>query len=75
MNGGTEEYFFPFSEVNFVTILGKNKVNVYHNKRVFQIKGGKEFNAVKYVNIFFRTNNILKGGENSQDEQYKFLGL
>ena len=75
VTGNNEEYIFPFSEVNFVTILGKNKVNVYHNKKIFQIKGGKAFNAVKYINIFFRSNNILKGGENSQDEQYKFLGL
>lgn len=75
VHGCGEKYVFPFSEVNFVTILGKNKVDVYYEKRVFQIKGGKEFNAVKYINIFFRSNNILKGGENSQDEQYKFLGL
>ena len=75
VKGNQDEYIFPFSEVNFVTILGKNKVNIYHNKRIFQLKGGKSFNAVKYVNIFFRSNNILKGGENSQDEQYKFLGL
>ena len=75
VTGGIDEYIFPFSEVNFVTILGKNKVNVYHNKRIFQIKGSKSFNAVKYVNIFFRSNNILKGGENSQNERYKFLGL
>ena len=75
VSGNDKEYIFPFSEVNFVTILGKNKVNVYHNKQVFQIKGGKSFNAVKYVNIFYRTNNILKEGENSQDEHYKFLGL
>ncbi len=61
---------FPFSEVSAVAVLGRNKLNIYHNQKVYQIKGDKRFNALKYVNICYRYKNILKGDANG-----KFLGL
>lgn len=61
---------FPFSHVNAVTILGKNKINIYHEKRVYQLKGDKRFNGLKYVNIFQRYRNITKG-----DPDSRFLGM
>lgn len=60
----------PFSEITACSVLGRNKLNIYHNKQVYQIKGSKRFNAVKYVNFYYRHKNIMKGDENS-----KFLGL
>ena len=51
-------------------LISKNKLNIYHDKRVYQLKGSKRFNALKYVNIFYRYKNISKGEENG-----KFLGL
>ena len=65
-----DEQVFPFSDVNAITILGKNKLNVYHNKHVYQLQGDKRFNGLKYVNIFHRYRNITKG-----DGQSTFLGL
>ena len=61
---------FPFAEVTAVAVLGRNKLNIYHDNIVYQLKGGKRFNALKYVNIYFRHKNISKG-----DEDGKFLGL
>ena len=66
---GREETFF-FEKLNAVTILGKNKVNIYHEKRIYQLKGDPRFNGLKYVNIFHRYKNITKGAE-----QEDFLGL
>ncbi len=68
--GSEGELVFPFEEVTAMAVLGRNKLNVYHNKRVYQIKGGKRFNALKYVNLCYRYKNILKGDING-----KFLGL
>ena len=45
-------------------------LNIYFGDRVFQIKGSKRFNALKYVNFCYRSKNISKGDENG-----KFLGL
>ncbi|MBR6754956.1 MAG: 1-acyl-sn-glycerol-3-phosphate acyltransferase [Clostridia bacterium] len=67
---GENRLEFPFSEVSAVSVLGRNKLNIYHNQKVYQIKGNKRFNALKYVNICYRFKNILKGDENGE-----FLGL
>ncbi len=61
---------FPFFDVSAVSVLGRNKLNIYYSNKVYQLKGGKRFNALKYVNIYFRYKNISTGDENG-----KFLGL
>jgi len=60
----------PFSEVTAISVLGKNKLNVYHDKKIYQFKSDKRFNALKYVNIYYRNKNIVRG-----DTVGKFLGL
>jgi 1-acyl-sn-glycerol-3-phosphate acyltransferase len=65
-----QQWVLPFREVNAITILGKNKLNIYHDKHVYQIKGDKRFNGLKYVNIFHRHKNMTKG-----EAQASFLGV
>ena len=59
-----------FDDTSTVTVLGKNKANIYYNDKVYQFKGDKRFNALKYVHIFNRYKNIKEGNEDG-----KFLGL
>ena len=59
-----------FDDTSTVTVLGKNKANIYYNDKVYQLKGDKRFNALKYVHIFNRYKNIKEGNEDG-----KFLGL
>ena len=59
-----------FSEVTAAAVLGRNKLNIYHGGNVYQIKGSKRFNALKYVNLYFRFKNIQRGEGNGE-----FLGL
>jgi len=66
---GKEHLTIPFSEASVVTVLGKNKINIYHKSDVYQLKGDKRLCAVKYMNLFHRYKNVL-GGNNSE-----FLGL
>lgn len=68
--GKEDEIVFPFENLTAIAVLGRNKLNVYHEKRVYQFKGDKRFNALKYVNICYRHKNIVKGALNEQ-----FLGL
>lgn len=65
-----DETAFPFAEVSAVSVLGKNKLNIYHKDKIYQLKGSKSFNALKYVNLYYRYKNIIKG-----DNNVKFLGL
>lgn len=59
-----------FEEASAFVVLGKNKLNIYFDGKVYQFKGDKRFNALKYVNLYYRHKNISEG--KSDD---KFLGL
>ncbi len=65
-----EDRVFFFDEVSAVTVLGKNKLDIYIGKKIYQIKSNKRFNALKYVHVYHRYKNIIRG-----DENVKFLGL
>ena len=65
-----DEQCFHFDSVSVITVLGKNKLNIYSDNQVFQLKGSKRFNALKYVHFFHRYKNMMTGDKNG-----KFLGL
>ncbi len=66
------ETSISFQDVSAVSVLGRNKLNIYFdgNKKVYQIKGNKRFNALKYVHLYYHYKNIQEGNANG-----KFLGL
>ena len=68
--GKENEICFPFADTPAVTVLGKNKLNIYSDDKIYQLKGSKRFNALKYVNIFHHFKNTEKG-----DPHGEFLGL
>lgn len=68
--GEKEQLVIPFDEISAAACLGKNKLNINHGKMIYQFKDGKRFNALKYVNLYFRYKNITRGDEHDQ-----FLGL
>ncbi len=70
VEAGEESRSFLFDETHAFTVLGRNKLNVYHGNKVYQFKGDKRFNALKFVHAFYRYQNVKKGDENG-----KFLGL
>jgi hypothetical protein len=59
--GKENELTFPFDEVSALAVLGRNKCNIYHDGKVYQVKSDKRFNALKFVNIYYRYKNIRKG--------------
>ena len=65
-----DDLVMPFDEIGAIAVLGRNKLNVYHGDQVYQLKGDKRFNALKYVHIFHRHRNITRG-----EADVKFLGL
>ena len=67
---GRDEMNLRFDDLSAVTVLGKNKLNVYAGEKVYQIVGDERFNALKYVHIYNRYKNIQRG-----DIYGKFLGL
>lgn len=58
---GEKTTSFLFDDTTAVTVLGKNKLNIYHDGKIYQLKGNKRFCALKYVHIFTRYINVKKG--------------
>ncbi len=59
----------PFDQVTAVSVLGRNKLNIYHDGHIYQLKSHKRFNALKYVNLYYRYKNVVKGNDST------FLGI
>jgi len=72
VKGKKEEYLFSFDEVNAVTVLGRNKANIYIGKDIYQLKGNKRFNALKYMHIYHCYKNSK---EVRSDGKELFLGI
>ncbi len=71
LNEGTrDEIVLPFQEMYGAAVLGRNKLNLYHNDCIYQLKGSARFNALKYVNFYHRYKNIYKG-----ETHVQFLGV
>lgn len=65
-----ETLVLPFSALGGISALGRKKINIYFEKRVYQLKGDASFNGLKYVHLYYRYKNISKG-----DYDGKFLGI
>lgn len=68
---GTEVMRLPFEEVEAAAVLGRRKLNIYHGGKIYQFKGQKRFNALKYVHYIYHYRNQQKSGGEHGD----FLGL
>lgn len=65
-----ENTVMPFTAIDVTSVLGRNKLNIYFGKKLWQIKGGVRFNALKYMNLCYHAQNVEKG-----DPENEFLGL
>ncbi len=61
---------FLFDKISSSGVFGKNKLNFYVDKYILQFKGNHSFNAMKYVNLFYKYK--IEKGDVKND---KFLGL
>ena len=61
-----------FDEISAVSVLGRNKLNIYVGSEIYQIKTkNKRFNALKYMNLYYHAVNQAKG----VIENGKLLGI
>jgi len=63
---------FPFDELSAVSVLGKNKLNLYHGKELYQVSGNRRLCALKYVNLYYKHLYETKGEDH---EGSAFLGI
>lgn len=61
-----------FDQVSSLAVMGRNKLNIYIDNDLYQLKGDKRFNAVKYANFYYHYDNVKKGVAYGE---LQFLGL
>ena len=65
-----KKHVFLLSDISSTGVFGKNKFNIYIDKKNYQFKYDDSFNALKYVNFIYKYK-IEKG----EEKDGKFLGL
>ncbi len=63
-----------FDEVSVMSVLGRNKLNIYIGDDLYQIKGDARYNGVIYMHAFYHYQNKQKG-ECHGNTGLEFLGL
>ncbi|MGN1234996.1 MAG: lysophospholipid acyltransferase family protein [Christensenellaceae bacterium] len=66
---GDKEYVLRYRDITAMSVLGRNKLNIYIGDEVFQFKGDKRFNPIKYMHAYYHERNLREGNNG------KFLGL
>lgn len=66
-----DDKLLPFDEISTITVLGRNKLNVYYKDNLYQVKSYKGFNALKFVNVYYKYKEMQK----SKNGHVEFLGL
>lgn len=65
-----------FDDIKAVSVLGRNKLNIYYKDEVFQVKSDERFNAVKYLHFYHHYKNTTTSGEAEiKGGGNEFLGL
>ena len=64
-----QSWTFTYADVSAMAVMGRNKLNFHCGGKIYQVKGQKRFNALKYMNVFYRYKNIVEG------ENGTFLGI
>ena len=60
----------PFDSVTAVSVLGRNKLNIYVGAEIVQLKGDERFCALKYMHTYYRAKNEKEGNRYAE-----FLGI
>lgn len=71
----TPSVVFPLADTRALSCIGRNKCNIFCQNHIYQLKGGKSFNALKYVNVYYHIKNSQKGEKKEDAGGTEFLGL
>ena len=71
-NSGAVTLKMDFDDIRAMACIAGHKLNIFYQDKVYQLKGGKHFNALRYCNIFYHAKFIK---ESHSDGEFQFLGL
>lgn len=72
VGGGSDKMILEYDNIKAMACIAGHKLNVFYRDKIYQVKGKKSFNALKYCNIYYHAKYIKKG---NTDGEFQFLGL
>ena len=61
-----------YGDVKAMACIGGHKLNIFYKDTIYQLKGDRSFNALKYCNIYYHAKFVTEGHSNGE---FQFLGL
>ena len=61
-----------YGDVKAMVCIAGHKLNIFYKDKIYQLRGGKSFNALKYCNIYYHAKFME---EEHKDGEFQFLGL
>ncbi len=61
-----------YDDIKAMACIAGHKLNIFFKEKIYQIKGDKSFNALKYCNIYYHAKYCKEGHTNGE---FQFLGL
>lgn len=62
----------PYDDIRAMACVAGHKLNIFSDGKVYQLKGNKSFNALKYCNLYYHAKYIKEEHTNGE---FQFLGL
>ena len=56
-----DTFKFSLDLISSMTVLGKNKLNFYYDNKIYQFKGSRTLNTLKYMHMYYHIKNIKEG--------------
>ena len=72
IGNGSDKMILDYEDVKAMACIAGHKLNIFYKETIYQLKGGKSFNALKYCNIYYHAKFTR---EEHIDGEFQFLGL
>lgn len=72
IGSGTAPLVLAYEDIRAMACIAGHKLNVFYRDKIYQFRGGKSFNALKYCNIYYHAK---YSKEEHTDGEFQFLGL
>ncbi len=69
---GQDAMVLDYTDIKAMACIAGHKLNIFYKDTIYQCKGDKHFNALKYCNIYYHAKYSKEG---HTDGEFQFLGL
>ena len=72
IGSGQDMTVLAYDDIKAMACIGGHKLNIFYKDRIYQLKGDRSFNALKYCHIYYHAKYNKDG---HTDGTFQFLGL